>query len=83
MGDGDDDGGGGEGSEDVYRDKAEPMLVLLSDSYLEDDNISVCDSRPSSCPAYTLLTTLSTGYCPNEIVNYFGLRRPFYSKQLF
>ena len=74
---GDDDGGGGN---DMYRGKAEPVLVSLSDSYSEDDSISVCDSRPSSCPAYTLLTTLSTDYCPNEIVNDFGLRRPFYSK---
>jgi len=53
MGNGDDDGGGGEGSEDVYRGKAEPMLVSLSDLYSEDDSILVCDSRPSSCPAYT------------------------------
>ena len=74
---GDDDGGGGD---DVYRGKAEPMLVSLSDSYSEDDSISVYDSRPSSCPAYTLLTTLSTDYCSNGIVNDFGLRRPFYSK---
>ena len=53
MGDGDDDGGGGEGSEDMYRSKAEPILVLLSDSYSEDNSISVYNSRPSSCPAYT------------------------------
>ena len=26
---------------------------------------------------------LSTDYCPKEIVNDFGLRRPFYSKLLF
>jgi len=30
-----------------------------------------------------LLTTLSTDYCPNENVYDFGLRRPFYSRQLF
>ena len=46
--------GGGKGGEDVYKGKAEPMLVLLSDLYSENDNILVCDSRPSSCPAYTL-----------------------------
>ena len=50
---GDDDGGSGEGSEDVYRGKAEPMLILLLDLYSEDDSISVCDNRPSSCSAYT------------------------------
>ena len=53
MGDGNDDSGSGEGSEDVYRGKAEPILVSLSDLYSEDNNISVCDSRLSSCPAYT------------------------------
>jgi len=53
MDDGDDDGGGGEGSEDVYRSKAKPVLVLLSDLYSEDNSISVHDSRLSSCPAYT------------------------------
>ena len=30
-----------------------------------------------------LLTTLSTGYCPKENVYNFGLRKPFYSKQMF
>jgi len=53
MGDGNDNGGGGEGSEDVYRGKAEPILISLSDLYSEDNSISVCDSRPSSCPIYT------------------------------
>ena len=52
MGNSDDDGSS-EGGEDVYRDKAEPMLVSLSDSYSEDNSILVCDSRYSSCPAYT------------------------------
>jgi len=54
IGDRDDDGGGGVGGEDVYNGRAEPVLVSLSDSYSEDDSISVCDSRPSSCPAYTI-----------------------------
>ena len=39
MGDGNDDGGGGEGGEDVYNGRVEPVLVLLSDSYLDDDRI--------------------------------------------
>jgi len=53
MGVGDDDGGG-DGGDDVYRGRAEPVLDSVSDSYSEDDSISVCDSRPSSCPAYTI-----------------------------
>ena len=54
IGIGDDGCGGGEGGEDVYSGRAEPMLDSVSDSYSEDDSISVCDSRPSSCPAYTI-----------------------------
>jgi len=56
MGKGDDDSSGGDdgGGGDVYKGRAEPMLVSLSDSYSEDDSISVCDSRPSSCPAYII-----------------------------
>ena len=50
MGVGGDDGGGGK---DVYNGRAEPMLVLLSDSYSDDEAISVRDSRYSSYPAYT------------------------------
>jgi len=50
---GDDNGGGGDGSEDVYNSKAEPVLVLILDSYSDDDTISVSDSRYSSYPAYT------------------------------
>ena len=53
IGDGDDDGSG-EGGKDVYKGRVEPVLVSLSDSYSEDNSISVCDSRPSSCPAYTI-----------------------------
>ena len=37
----------------MYRGKAEPMLVSVSDLYSKDDSISVCDSRPSSSPTYT------------------------------
>ena len=64
MGDGDDDCGGGEGGEDVYKGKTEPALVLVLDSYSEDEIISVCSSRPSSSPAYTITDYLSTDYCP-------------------
>ena len=53
MGEDDDDCGGGVGGEDVYKSKAEPMLVLVLDLYSEDDSILVCDSRPSSSPVYT------------------------------
>jgi len=52
MGDGVCDGGGGVGGEDTYNGKAEPILVSVSDSYSEDNSISVHDSRPSSSPAY-------------------------------
>jgi len=40
--DGDGGGGGGGGGEDVYSGRAEPVLVSLSDSYSEDEEISVC-----------------------------------------
>ena len=54
MGEGDDDSSSGNGGNgNVYRGRAEPVLVLLSDSYSEDDKISVCNSRYSSYPAYT------------------------------
>ena len=39
MGIGDDDGGGGDSGEDVYKGRAEPILVLLSDLYSKDDRI--------------------------------------------
>ena len=53
IGDGVNDGGGGEGSEDVYNGRAEPVLVSLSDSYSDNKAISVSDSRYFSYPAYT------------------------------
>ena len=76
-------GGGGNGGEDVYSGKTEPVLVSVSDSYSEDKEISVCDSGPSSSPTYTITGYLSTGYCPKGNVNDFVLRRTFYSRQLF
>jgi len=48
MGDGDDDGGN-----NIYSGRAEPVLVSLSNSYSEDEAISISDSRYSSYPAYT------------------------------
>ena len=48
-----DDDGGGDGGDDVYNGRAEPVLVSLSDSYSDDEAISVSDSRYSSYPAYT------------------------------
>jgi len=48
-----DDGGGGVGGDDVYNGKTEPALVSVSDSYSNDEAISVSDSRYSSYPAYT------------------------------
>ena len=53
MGVGDDDGGG-DGGDDVYNGNIEPVLVSVSDSYSEDEEISVCDSGPSSSPTYTI-----------------------------
>jgi len=49
-----DDGGGGVRGEDVYNGKTEPALVSVSDSYSEDEIISVRDSGPSSSPTYTI-----------------------------
>ena len=54
IGEGDDDGGGGVGGEVVYNDNTEPALVLVSDSYSDDEAISVSDSRYSSYPTYTV-----------------------------
>ena len=53
MGGVNDSSGGVEG-EDVYSDNAKPVLDSVLDSYLEDEIISVCDSRPSSSPAYMI-----------------------------
>ena len=83
MGEDDGDCGGGVGGDDVYSGNTEPALVLVSDLYSEDEIISVCDSGPSSSPTYTITDYLSTGYCPKKNVYDFGLRRPFYSRQLF
>ena len=52
MGDGDNDGGGGDGRDDIYNGRAEPVLVSLSNSYSEDEAILISDSRYSSYPTY-------------------------------
>jgi len=71
-----DDDGGGVGGEGVYSGNTEPALVSVSDSYSDDEEISVGDSESSSSPTYTLTDYLS-GYCPKKKVNYFVLRRTF------
>ena len=50
--DGDNDSGGGVGGMDIYGRRVELVLVSLSDLYSKEE-ILICDSRPSSCPAYT------------------------------
>ena len=42
------------GGKEVCNGNAEPVLDSVSDSYSEDDIISVGDSRYSSYPAYTV-----------------------------
>jgi len=39
IGDNEVDGGGGVGGKDMYNGRAESVLVLLSDLYLDDDRI--------------------------------------------
>jgi len=53
MDDSDVDGGGGVGGKDMYNGKTEPTLVSVLDSYLEDEAISISNSRSSSYPVYT------------------------------
>ena len=81
MGNSNDNSGSGNGGKDVYKRRAEPVLVSLSDLYLDNDSISVGNNQYSSCPVYTIYwLLLSTDYCPKGIVNDFSLRRLFYSK---
>ena len=65
----------------MYNGKTEPALVSVSDSYSDDEAISVSDSRYSSYPAYTVTDYF---YSPTTVlrkgVYYFDLRRSFYSK---
>jgi len=39
IGDIDDDGGGGMGGDELYRESTDPVLDSLSDSYSDDDRI--------------------------------------------
>ena len=48
IGEGDADCGG----DDVYNESTEPVLVLASNLYSENKEISVGDNRHSSCPVY-------------------------------
>ena len=59
----------------MYKGKAKPVLVSVSDLYSDDKAISVSDSRYSSYPAYTvtdyfyqLTTALRKGklFCPKK-----------------
>jgi len=51
--------------DNIYKEKAEPVLVLLSDLYSEEE-ILVYDSRPSSYSAYMFYLLLLSGYYPNK-----------------
>ena len=65
----------------MYNGKTEPVLVLVLDSYSEDEVISISDSRYSSYPAYTATDYF---YKPTTVLRKgiydFDLRRSFYSK---
>ena len=47
---GDDNGGSINGSDVVYNENMEPVLVSASDLYSKNEDILVGDSRHSSCP---------------------------------
>ena len=62
----------------MVRERAEPILVSLSDSY-SDDKILVCDRG-----TLLVLPTHSTDYFIYLLTCIdFGLKRPVYSKQYF
>ena len=72
----------GIGGKDIYNSKEKkPVLALLSELYSELNIILVDTSEYSSCLIlYYLLTNFSINYCPNQIINYFVLRKIFYTK---
>ena len=80
MGIGEDESGEEVGSDEVYKDKAEPVLASSLDLYSELDSISVGAS--STLLVCFILSTdhLTTDCCSQEIVNNFVLRRMFYSE---
>jgi len=65
VNDGDNDGSSGVGRDDVYRERVEPVLISLSDSNSKEE-ISVCDSRLSSCLVYMFYLLLFFNYCPSK-----------------
>ena len=65
----------------VLKNKTEPVLVFFSESYSKLETISVSTSRLSPSSAlYCLLTTYTTNYYFNSIINNFDLKMSFYSK---
>ena len=52
MSKGNDNSGGGDGSDIIYKGSTEPMLISPSDLY-SNDEILISDNKYSSCPAYT------------------------------
>jgi len=80
----DNDSGDKVGSDDVYKERVELVLVSLSNLYSKLNLTSVCVSRFSfNLTLHLLLIIFLTNYCLKEKVNNFGLRRPFYSRQGF
>jgi len=78
----DNNGGSSSGSDEVYKESVELVLVSLSNLYLLLESISVSTIEPSSYPtSHHLLTTSTTDYYLKKTVNNFGLKRLFYSKQ--
>jgi len=70
----DDDNGGRVGSSN--KERAELVLVSLSNLYLLLEFILVDASGPFSCStSHHLLTTLTTNYCPNQICILISLKR--------
>ena len=70
----DDDNSGRVGSSN--KERAELVLVSLSNLYLLLKFISLDASGPFSCStSHHLLTTLTTNYCPNQNCILISLRR--------
>ena len=70
--------GSGVGCDCSYTERTDPVLDSVSDLFSKAEEISVDDSRPSSCPAYTVYQLLA--YCPNGIVHDLVLRKTVYSR---
>ena len=63
-------GGGDSGRDSMYRESMEPVLVLLSDSYSNDNEILVSDSRDSS---YLVSQTSFSLYLHNQETDFHKL----------